>query len=82
LPNPWKARAQKVYSVKEARALFGAFRNVQVRPQLSHGDLFLMQPSPRYRSRLTQWAARAWPRRGIRAIGDRFGAALLIDATK
>jgi SAM-dependent methyltransferase len=80
--NHLESPGTKVYSLDEARALFSQFTHVVARPQLSHGDLLLMQPSQRYRSPFTRLLFRAWPRRLIRATGDRFGTALLVDATK
>ena len=69
--------------MREARDLFAAFREVQVRPKLAAGDLLLHRPSARYRSHLARaaWATHP-PRWLVRRIGDRAGLALLIEAVK
>ncbi|MBL8601294.1 MAG: class I SAM-dependent methyltransferase [Myxococcales bacterium] len=72
----------KAYTVPEARALFGRFRDVAVRTQLGHGDLLLMRPSERYPGRAHQLLWRAWPRPLIRLLGNRFGTAMMIEATR
>lgn len=91
--RPWESPRQavfdhlespgtKVYTVAEARTLFRDFARVDVRPQLAHGDLLLMRPAEKYRRWYYDLAWRLYPRPLIRATGDRFGTALLIEATK
>ena len=72
----------KVYSVREARALFGAFSTVRVRTVLGSGDLLLMRRSEKYGSTLARLAWRLYPRWAVRLAGDRFGLGLLIEAVK
>ncbi|HEY3821376.1 MAG TPA: class I SAM-dependent methyltransferase [Polyangiaceae bacterium] len=72
----------KVYTVGEAKALFSHFSKVRVRVQLSHGDLLLMPPAHKYRRWYHSLAWGLYPRRFIRALGNRFGTFLLIEATK
>lgn len=73
----------KVYTVAEARRLFGAFGQVQVRTQLSHADILLMPPSARYKARWhRELVWRLYPRAVVRAAGDRLGTALFVEAVK
>lgn len=72
----------KSYTVAEASELFAAFSRVDARTQLAHGDLLLMRPSEKYRSPTSELMWRLYPRWAVRLTGDRFGTALLIEATK
>jgi len=72
----------KVYTLREARALFGAFSTVRVRTVLGSGDLLLMRRSEKYGSTLARLAWALYPRWAIRLAGDRFGLGLLIEAVK
>jgi SAM-dependent methyltransferase len=72
----------KVYTVTQARILFRDFARVDVRAQLSHGDLLLMRPAAKYRRWHHELAWKLYPRLLIRAAGDRLGTFLLIEAQK
>ena len=72
----------KVYTLREARALFGAFSTVRVRTVLGSGDLLLMRRSEKYGRALARLAWRLYPRWAVRLAGDRFGLGLLIEAVK
>lgn len=72
----------KAYTLSEARQLFSTFSSVQARSQLSHGDLLLMRPADKYRSRIAGLAWKLYPRWAVRRMGNRFGTCLLIEATK
>lgn len=72
----------KVYTVDEGRGLFSDFARVDVRPQLSHGDLLLMPPAAKYRGWKHQLAWRLYPRWLVRRLGDRLGTGLMIEAVK
>jgi len=80
--NYLESPGTKVYTVREARALFGAFSTVRVRTVLGTGDLLLMRRSEKYSSTLARLAWRLYPRWAIRLAGDRFGLGLLIEAVK
>lgn len=72
----------KAYTVDEARVLFSRFRSVKLHPQLGHGDLLLMRPSEKYQGAAHKLLWQLWPRPLIRLLGDRFGTALMIEATR
>lgn len=72
----------KVYTVGEAKTLFGDFASVDAWPQLAHGDLLLMRPANKYRRWYHDIAWKLYPRPLIRAVGNRLGTGLLIEARK
>jgi len=74
----------KAYTVREARRMLQAagFSDVQVRSKLAFGDLFEFKPAERRRGLAFTVAQRLWPRPLVRALGDRFGLNLLIEAEK
>jgi ubiquinone/menaquinone biosynthesis C-methylase UbiE len=72
----------KAYSKREARALFAGFRDVRVRPQLSHGDLLLMRPTEKYAGPLHRMLWRLYPRWLVRCTGNAFGTNLFVEAVK
>lgn len=72
----------KAYTVKEARALFGTFREVSIRTQLSHGDLLQMRPGPRYQRGIYRILWDLYPRSVLRRVGNRLGTGLFIEAMK
>jgi len=80
--NHLESPGTKVYTVREARALFGAFSSVRIRTVLGTGDLLLMRRSKKYESALARLAWRLYPRWAIRLAGDRFGLGMLIEAVK
>jgi ubiquinone/menaquinone biosynthesis C-methylase UbiE len=72
----------KAYTVSEAKALFSDFANVDVRTQTTHGDLLLMRADLKYQKWLYRLAWALYPRWAVRASGNAFGMALLIEAIK
>ncbi|MCC6751742.1 MAG: class I SAM-dependent methyltransferase [Deltaproteobacteria bacterium] len=80
--NHLESPGTKAYTHAEARELFSAFSSVNVRSQLSHGDLLLMRPAQKYQSSLARLAWTLYPRWAIKATGDRFGLGLFIEATR
>ncbi len=72
----------KVYSVAEAEALFDGFEVRRCEPVLCPADLMLNAPSAKHRGLLDRVAWKLWPRPLVRALGDRFGSFLLIEARK
>lgn len=72
----------KAYTVKEAHQLFRQFSDINVRTQLSHGDLLKMRPSGKYQHWHHQLAWKLYPRWAIEKTGSRFGTGLFIEATK
>jgi SAM-dependent methyltransferase len=74
----------KVYSLTEARQMLSSvgFDGIQLRTTLGPGDLLTVKPSERYQSTAMKIAWRAYPRPLIRAMGDRFGMNLMIEARK
>ena len=72
----------KAYTRAEARDLFAAFSRVQIQTRLGPGDLLLMRPLSKYQGALARYAWGLYPRWFIRALGDQFGLAMLIEATK
>lgn len=73
----------KVYTLSEAAELFTGYREV-VRNEsvLSGADLLTIAPSEKHRGFVDKVAWRLWPRPLVRALGDRFGLFLLIEARK
>lgn len=72
----------KAYSRRQARALFGAFREVRIETQLTHGDLLESQAGQRHEGRLLRLARRIWPRALLRRCAAGHGLFLLIAAVK
>jgi hypothetical protein len=72
----------KAYSVAEARELFSAFRDVQIRIVLTHGDLLASDVGQRHRGLLLSVARRLWPRWFFKRFCRGLGLFLLIEARK
>ena len=72
----------KVYSPDEARSLFAGFHVKRCWPVLCPADLMLNAPSPKHQGWIDRLAWRLWPRPLIRAVGDRMGSFLLIEAQR
>lgn len=77
-----RARETKAYTVEEVRALFSQFSQVDVRVQLSFGDLLEGGVGQRHRGPLLALAKCLWPRALIRRWLSGRGLYLLIDAVK
>jgi SAM-dependent methyltransferase len=72
----------KAYTRPDAGRLFRQFSQVTITTSLNPGDLLLMRPSSRYQSSMAALAWRMYPRWLVRALGDRFGLNLMIEARK
>jgi hypothetical protein len=72
----------KAYSVVEARQLFSAFREVNIRTLLTHGDLLASSAGQRHQGALLSLARRIWPRALLKQFFPRLGLCLLIEAKK
>jgi hypothetical protein len=72
----------KTYSDEETRRLFSRFTDATLERRLSPGDLLFNAPSERFRGSVYKLAWGLYPRRLVRAIGDRFGLFVLIRARK
>jgi SAM-dependent methyltransferase len=91
--RPWRRRRAVVaerlespgtqaFTAVEARRLFTAFAQVEVRTQLAFTDLLEGAAGQRHRGAALRLARRLWPRRLIRAAGASRGFNLLIAARK
>jgi ubiquinone/menaquinone biosynthesis C-methylase UbiE len=72
----------KAYSISEAHSMFRKFTKVEMRTQLTFGDLLEGEVGQRHHSLALSFAKMAWPRGLIRAYGRRFGLDLCISAIK
>jgi SAM-dependent methyltransferase len=72
----------KAYTVLEARALFADFAPVEVKVQVTHGDLLSSQAGQRHRGLCLAVARTLWPRWFIRRFCRRRGLFMLIRAVK
>jgi ubiquinone/menaquinone biosynthesis C-methylase UbiE len=91
--RPWRSLAEvyashlespgtQAFSVEEARAMFRQFKRVDIRVELSFGDLLDGQVGQRHQGKLLELAKQFWPRKLIRRFGRRHGLMLLIVANK
>jgi SAM-dependent methyltransferase len=72
----------KAFTPEEAAAMFSGFCEVQVRSELSPGDLLLGAAGQRHRGILLDTARRLYPRRAVRHLLAGFGLHLLIEAKR
>lgn len=72
----------KAYSPREAKGLFAAFRDVQIRTWLTHGDLLESAAGQRHGGALLSLARSIWPRRLLRRYAGSQGLFMLIRAVK
>jgi hypothetical protein len=72
----------KAYAVSEARLMFGAFKSVQIRTCLTHGDLLESAAGQRHGGALLSLARMIWPRRLLRRFARAHGLFMLISAVK
>lgn len=72
----------KAYSVAEARELFSAFKHIEVRTILTHGDLLESDAGQRHQGILLSMARLLWPRRLFRYFLPDAGLFMLITARK
>jgi len=72
----------QAFSEEQARRVFSGFSKLEIRRQLSVGDLLEGAAGQRHASVLLTLARRVWPRRLIRRAFSRNGLFLLIEARK
>jgi SAM-dependent methyltransferase len=72
----------KAYTVAEARALFGGFRQVDIDTVLTHGDLLSSQAGQRHAGLLLSIARVLMPRALIRRFWPKHGLFMLIRAQR
>lgn len=72
----------KAYTWKEAEQMFADFSSVEIRTQLSFGDLLQGRAGERHVGRIAPWVRGLWPRWLISRTLSRFGLYLLIEARK
>ena len=72
----------RAFSIDEARAMFAGCSRVDVRTQLSFGDLLEGAAGERHGSAMLQIARALWPRWLIRRAFARQGLLLLVEAVK
>jgi ubiquinone/menaquinone biosynthesis C-methylase UbiE len=72
----------KAYTVAQAEDMFGRFKSVSARSQLSFGDLLESEVGQRHRGPLLSLAKTLWPRALIRRVLSRHGLMLLVEARK
>jgi len=72
----------KAYSVAEAKELFAMFRSVEIKTELTHGDLLTSKAGQRHRGTLLGIARLVWPRRLIQRFFPGRGLYMLIRAVK
>ena len=80
--NHLESPGTKAYTMHEARAMLGAFTIVNVRRQLSFGDLLLGAVGQRHRGALLTTAKALWTRWFLRRVFPWHGLYLLIEAVK
>ena len=72
----------KAYSIAEAKQLFHAFREEDIRTVLTHGDLLTSAAGQRHRGPLLTFARMIWPRWLIERVAPWAGLFMLIEAKK
>lgn len=80
--NYLESPGTKAYSIKEAKALFSNFKDVQMTTVLTHGDLLTSAAGQTHRGPLLSFARLLWPRWFIKSILKKNGLFLLIEAKK
>ena len=80
--NYLESPGTKAFSVREARALFSGFDDVNITTMLSHGDLLTSGAGQRHEGALLNVARHIWPRRFIARFLPRRGLFMMIDAKK
>jgi ubiquinone/menaquinone biosynthesis C-methylase UbiE len=72
----------KAFTVDEARQMLYNFREVQIKTELSPGDLLEGAVGQRHNSSLLLLAKQMWPRKLIRRVAKNLGMMMLIEAKK
>lgn len=80
--NYLESPGTKCYSTSEANALFNEFTEVNIKIQLTFGDLLEGEVGQRHKSTLLSIAKKLWPRTILKRLCTNHGLALLIEAKK
>jgi ubiquinone/menaquinone biosynthesis C-methylase UbiE len=72
----------KAFTRAETRRMLERFSSIEMRVELSHGDLLSVESGSRHQGTLLSFARRIWPRRFIRMALRGHGLFLLISARK
>lgn len=72
----------KAYSIKEAKAMFSKFSSVNIKTQLSFGDLLEGAVGQRHRGIMLSMAKSLWPRKLLKTVFKNHGLMMLIEAKK
>ncbi|MCC7040803.1 MAG: class I SAM-dependent methyltransferase [Burkholderiales bacterium] len=72
----------KAYSTSEIRQLFARFSKLEMKIELSHGDLLSEHAGQRHGGIALSLARRVWPRKLVQRYMSRFGLFLCITATR
>jgi hypothetical protein len=72
----------KAYSVAEARQMFSAFTEVNIRIVLSPGDILESMAGQRHQGVLLSLARVIWPRTLLKRLVPKLGLGMLIEAKK
>jgi ubiquinone/menaquinone biosynthesis C-methylase UbiE len=74
----------KAYTLREAEEMVRSvgLREIELRTELSPGDLLRIRPSAKYQGLFSKLMWKVYPRWVVKALGDRFGLYLLIEAQK
>jgi ubiquinone/menaquinone biosynthesis C-methylase UbiE len=91
--RPWTSLAEiyarhlespgtKAYTVAEARKMFSRFSHVDIRVQLSHGDLLESAAGQRHQGALLSIARTIWPRALLKRWARGHGLFMMIEAIK
>lgn len=91
--RPWMSLAEvyakhlespgtKAYSIEQARRLFHRYVDVEIRTELTHGDLLSSDAGQRHPGRVLAMARLFWPRWLLRRVCAKNGLFMLIEGTK
>lgn len=80
--NYLESPGTKAYTIAEARRMFSQFDDVEIRIELTHGDLLESGAGQRHRGPMLTIARKLWPRRLLRRMVPGAGLFMLIAAVK
>lgn len=80
--NHLESPGTKAYSIEEARNMFSQFSKVDIKVQLSFGDLLEGEVGQRHQGTLLSIAKKLWPRKLLKVLFKNHGSLLLIEAQK
>lgn len=72
----------KAYTIRQAKKMFNKFSKVEVRTELSHGDLLSSEAGQRHRGILLTVSRKLFPRYIVKKFFAKHGLFMLIQATK